>query len=381
MSNYEDHPPRLSEEEVFVIFDVVNKRGEPKEAQEIIHKKLHLPRPHRTTIARVFNVSVELFKREPNAPVLTTQEADEIVRKVGYGVGRSRVVELHRLYQLWKSRRQEETKGKRPQGAAEDVKETFKAQLFTPAPEDILIDDLGSLGDHSARLRQDTLNVVIQSLGYTAGVKATVSTATWGALPPREIEVFWRVLPSLLVERYCPVEHEPLFQHWLASAPSTLKQDFVKWKQLGGSCLAQCGETRMKIHASARQETRAWVAENLIAALPRVFSPPPQPLTANFGNLIYQLAIEYCRSEGARGLPDESSYDTMPGDRPPWVKLVLGQTRIPLGNPLPGLIETWIDLHRKMIEEWGQSRGIRMLLDLFQRLQHLQETIMHMLLH
>lgn len=109
MSNYEDRPSRLSDEEVFVIFDVVNKRGEPKEAQEIIHKKLHLPRPHRTTIARVFNVSVELFKRGPNASALTTQEAEEIARKASYNTSRSRVVELHRLYQLWKIRRREET--------------------------------------------------------------------------------------------------------------------------------------------------------------------------------------------------------------------------------------------------------------------------------
>lgn len=109
MSNYEDRPSRLSDEEVFVIFDVVNKRGEPKEAQEIIHKKLHLPRPHRTTIARVFNVSVELFKRSPNDSALTTQEAEEIATKAGYNTSRSRVVELHRLHQLWKIRRPEET--------------------------------------------------------------------------------------------------------------------------------------------------------------------------------------------------------------------------------------------------------------------------------
>ena len=132
--------------------------------------------------------------------------------------------------------------------------------------------------------------------------------------------------------------------------------------------MAQCAQTRMKSHEDAKQETRAWLAEGLIAGLPRILPSPPQPLTINFGNLIYQLAIEYCRSDGARGLPDESSYHTMPGDRPLFVKFVLGPTQIPLGNPLPGLVQTWVNLHRKMIEEWGQSIEIGMLLDLFCRL-------------
>jgi len=265
--------------------------------------------------------------------------------------------------------------GKEQEAPGEDLlsaaKETFKAQLFTQAPEDILIDDLDSLGDHSARLRQDTLNVILQSLGYTAGVKATVSTTTWGAPRPREAHIFWHVFPNLSVERYCPAERDPLFQDWLKSAPR-LKQDIAEWNCLGGSYLADAVSARMKILDAARQETRAWIGEIFRAGPARAFAP--LPLTANFGNLIYQLAIEYCRSEGARGLPDESSYDAMLGD-PPWVKLVLGQTRIPLGNPLPGLVETWIGLHRRMIVEWGESKDIGMLLYLFDRLQHIEKAI------
>ena len=111
MSNSEDYPSRLDEEEIFAIFNVINERGEPEEAQELIHKSLHLPRRHRKTITAVFNVGKEFFRRDPNAPnVLTTQEADKIAEKAAYGVSRPRVVELHRLYQLWKTRRREETK-------------------------------------------------------------------------------------------------------------------------------------------------------------------------------------------------------------------------------------------------------------------------------
>jgi len=107
-SNYGDHPSRLSDDEIFVIFDIVNERGEMEEARDRISRKLRLRRPHRITVARVFNVGVELFKREPNALALTTQEVEEIVERAGYGVSPSRVVKLHRLYQLWKIRRREE---------------------------------------------------------------------------------------------------------------------------------------------------------------------------------------------------------------------------------------------------------------------------------
>lgn len=273
--------------------------------------------------------------------------------------------------------------GKGQEAPGEDLlssaKETFKAQLFTLAPEDILIiDDLGSLGDQRARLRQNTLNVVLQSLGYTPGFKATITATTWAVLRPKEVEIFWRVktaFSGVSVERYCPAERDPLFQDWLASASSRLKQDIAEWKCLGGSYLADAVSTRMKILQAAGEETRAWLAEGLIAGLPRILPSPPQPLTINFGNLIYQLAIEYCRSDGARGLPDESSYHTMPGDRPLFVKLVLGQPRIHLGNPLPGLVQTWIGIHRRMIVEWGQSIEIGMLLDLFGRLYGIEEAI------
>lgn len=109
MSKPEDHSSRLGEEEIFAIFDVIDRHGDPKEAQEKIQKELHLHRPHRKTVAAVFNVGVELFKRGTNAPsVLTTEEAEEIAEKAAYGVPRSRVVELYRLYQLWKIRRSEE---------------------------------------------------------------------------------------------------------------------------------------------------------------------------------------------------------------------------------------------------------------------------------
>jgi hypothetical protein len=103
-----DSHPRLNEEEIFAIFDVVYRRGSVKEAQEAIQKKLHFRSRHRKTITAVFNVGTEFFKRDPNAPeVLATQEMEKIAERAGYGVSCSRVVQLHRLYILWKARQQE----------------------------------------------------------------------------------------------------------------------------------------------------------------------------------------------------------------------------------------------------------------------------------
>jgi len=108
MNKSEDHPSRLSEKEIFIVFDVIDNRGTtPREAQEDISRRLYIRPPHRTTITPVFRVGLELFREDPT--VLTNQGISEIIKKVGYGIPSSRVVELHRLYQLWKIRRRKET--------------------------------------------------------------------------------------------------------------------------------------------------------------------------------------------------------------------------------------------------------------------------------
>ncbi len=104
-----DGHPRLNEEEIFAIFDVIDRRGSVKEAQEAIPKKLHFRSRHRKTITAVFNVGTEFFKRDPNAPeVLATEEVEEIAQAAGYGVSCSRVVQLHRLYKLWKAKQEKQ---------------------------------------------------------------------------------------------------------------------------------------------------------------------------------------------------------------------------------------------------------------------------------
>ncbi len=132
IGNSRDHPSRLSEEAVFVIFDVINKRGTPKEAREMIKTKLYLRRPHRKTVTGVFNVGVEFFRRDPSAlNVLTTQEVDEIAGEAAYGVSPSRVVQLHRLYQLWARHRSERTKEDVVDVATKRFEEEIRAHVET----------------------------------------------------------------------------------------------------------------------------------------------------------------------------------------------------------------------------------------------------------
>jgi len=121
---------RLDEEEIFAIFDVIEKGGSPQEAGEVIHEKLYLPKRHRKTVTAVFNVGIELSRRDPNAPdVLSTKEADEIAEKAGYGVSRSRVVELHRLYRLWVTHRSERAKKDVTDVATKRFEEEIRARV------------------------------------------------------------------------------------------------------------------------------------------------------------------------------------------------------------------------------------------------------------
>lgn len=106
VSKSEDYPSGLTtnEKEIFIVFDVIyNRGGTPRKAREEISRRLQIRPPHRTTITPVFKVGLELFREDPS--VLTNEEIIEIIKKVGYSITSSKVVDLHRLYQLWKIHR------------------------------------------------------------------------------------------------------------------------------------------------------------------------------------------------------------------------------------------------------------------------------------
>lgn len=119
-------PSRLDEEEIFVIFDVVKERGTPSAARKAIGSRLHLKPPHRTTVTPVFKVANELFRGAPD--LLSSEEAEQIAIKVGYRMSRARVLELHRLYRLWKRRGEQEQEAEKARLAIEFVPERLEYQ-------------------------------------------------------------------------------------------------------------------------------------------------------------------------------------------------------------------------------------------------------------
>ncbi len=109
VSKSEDYPPGLTHrgKEIFIVFDVIDNRGTTvREALKEISKKLHTKPPHRTTITPVFRVGLELFRED--SLMLTDERIDAIITETRYGIPPSRVVELYRLYLLWKAYRHKE---------------------------------------------------------------------------------------------------------------------------------------------------------------------------------------------------------------------------------------------------------------------------------
>ncbi len=326
----------------------MTKLGDIKWDKEKLPQKKRLSHEDKQAMAEYYQAALK-----------TGKSAEEVLEELGERYGRS-----SRQIQRYIS-----------QKATEDlpnIATELKTQLSTPSPEFVLIDDLGSLGDNSFLLRQDKLSVVVESQSNRAGYKASSTATISGASLPRGIELFWTVSIGS-IERYCPIERNPLFQHWLSSA--RLEKELTSWKRFGGSYLVRCRDTRIEIHESVKTRTPAGFIENVIKILPRSSSSPPEPMTKNFGNLVYQLAIEYYQSSGARGLPDESSYEYLPADSPIFVKLVFGQARIHLATSFGGVAQNWADLHRSMIQEWGRSKKIATLVNLFNNLQEIEAKI------
>jgi len=153
----EDYLAGLTDEEkqVFIVFDTASTPGAtPKEAREKIRERLHVSPPHRTTVTPIFKVATEFLKTEPS--VLTAEEAEEIAVKVGYGTPASRVVDLHRLYRLWRHRKRQD------KGEPSD----WTQQLEIPPPEFIHIDDLGGPGIHETDLQAREFLIAVANSMY-----------------------------------------------------------------------------------------------------------------------------------------------------------------------------------------------------------------------
>lgn len=270
---------------------------------------------------------------------------------------------------------------------AEDLlsaaKKELKAQLFVPDPETVLIDDFGEPGHNSISLSQDVFRVIWQELGYDISQFKAFKERSWTS---QELEVNVIVSPYCTLELFCPVEEHPLFQKLLSSLSA--REQFFTWKQRGGQYLTMCSDIRREIHADVSDRTPQSIYETATQILPKVFSPSlPPPLTANFGNLVYQLCILYRRSAGQPGLPDKELY-RIRRRGPFFSELHLGRQHLatapnpppippppPPSTEWPHILEGWVDVHREMIMKWSASPDIIQLLELFESLRGIEGVI------
>ncbi|MBI2859080.1 MAG: hypothetical protein HYX90_08385 [Chloroflexi bacterium] len=370
MTKSEDSPSRLSEKEIFVVFDVVEQHGNVREARDEIGKKLHVRPSHRITLTLVFRVAVEFSRR--NASVLTDSELDEVIEKVGYGVSRHKVIELHRLYQLWKI-------GKRgtaaDQGSDEELLREWRRQLNCPPPELLFVDSLGRIGQvNSAPLGKGIISLAMENVRLSFQVTRT----TW---PPDNSgyanSVSWELPLDGTPKLLCPVERKPGFPELFERVSNQGRQSFGEWKSLGGRYLHACMRARTDIHEETK--TRAGgpiVADAFFEKIRSDLSLPlgpriPSRLNVEFGDLIYSLALECKRS------PDLMHFVGRlytARQKSLFCELVFGHPEgTVLAMGFPGEVEKWTELHQSMIREYAQSEVIGRVTGLYQRLVALEK--------
>ncbi|GAI96713.1 unnamed protein product, partial [marine sediment metagenome] len=264
----------------------------------------------------------------------------------------------------------------------------LKIQLRAPAPETVLIDDFGGPGKHRIHLKQDTIKVIQENLGYGISMfKAIRGSSSAGS---GEINLEVSTYGDLKLRCLVKGKDYSLSKKLISSLSETAQQKFDIWKKRGGQYLGKCSEIYREIHTEASYKT----GQSIYEFGSRVFSKlGPPPLTSLFGDLVYQLCILYRRSRGQYGLPDRRLYQIKRRGLL-FSALYLGQLHLanaplspprapplppppsflpPLPPPPPNFLETWIDLHRNMIVKWSASPAITELLMLYQELRGIEK--------
>ena len=283
VSKSEDYPSGLTggEKEIFIVFDVIDNRGTPREAQEEISRRLRIRPPHRTTITPVFRVGIELFREDPT--VLTNQGINEIIKKVGYGIPSSRVVELHRLYLLWKAHKREaELKlEKYPSREAEGY------SAFTDV--DAIVSMPGLERRHKAWILYRWLGLDVEEIAEKLGIS---SESVWhdveetekegvGKMEAKELkktlDVNWlmsRFLSYLRTPDPCQVgskqielyetswvEEHPLFRELKRLLDNKFWTKFRDWKKVRSQYFAKCTSFLDAVHQKAEEESQMKTTE------------------------------------------------------------------------------------------------------------------------
>lgn len=247
----------------------------------------------------------------------------------------------------------------------------WREQLNSAPPELIDIGGLGRIGVNSAPLGQDILNVVLEDLQFTARVTQT----TWGpSYTPTTSRIFWELPLEGPPKLLCLVERQPGFQELLAKLTDEGKQNFGEWKSLGGY-LEACIHARRTIHDQAKARAGGLVAvDSILDKIRPVLPLPPGPshLNVEFGDLIYSLSIECCRSPNVLDIV-KKLYHTRP--KGPLDDLLFGRCEPPLATGLPGEIERCTRLHQLMVKEFAQSKMISRLIEEHEQILSLEEVV------
>ena len=269
---------------------------------------------------------------------------------------------------------------KEEQKQLEEAQALFKAQFCAPAPETVVIDDFGGPGHHTFHFRQDIFKVISKNLGYDTSEFRVIRTGT----PSGDLKIDVVVSSLGTPELFCPVEEHPLFPKLLSSLSETREQ-FTAWKKDGGQYLAMCSDIRREIHTEVSKKTPQSIYETATQFLPGILKPlvlPPSPLTLNFGDLIYKLAILHCLSPSQFPIPDRALYQIRPRN-PFFSELYLGLIHLasaPEPPPIPPpplniILDNYANIHRDMIRKWSVSQSIIELLELFKRLREIEAVI------
>lgn len=162
----------------------------------------------------------------------------------------------------------------------------LEAQLYTPPPEVVLIQDFGSFGVHSASLDQKDLDILLRDLDHGAGFRTTVIAATSTPVAGENRWVYWKVAADGSLQLHCPLAEEPSFREVLSTRGTSISSQFAAWGKEGGRYLAACSQVLARIQNDARARTLAGVVEDLAQKRPLFVPSPPQPLTSYFGDLV-----------------------------------------------------------------------------------------------
>jgi hypothetical protein len=170
----------------------------------------------------------------------------EILKLLAQGYTANYVARKHGISQSQVKKIKKDALRKEEQKQLEEITALFRAQLFHPAPETVLIDNLGNPGSRSIPLNQDVFRITWENTGYdTSVIKVVREKPLAGA----QDEVNVVVLPDGNLELFCPVEKDPLFAKLLSSLSPTAQEYFSLWKPRGGEYLAMCTNVRRHIHA------------------------------------------------------------------------------------------------------------------------------------